>query len=483
MSEEIPKLKRALGRFDLTLLMIVAVVNLNAIPVVAGAGPSALSFWVLAFLFFFIPQAVAVLELSARYPHEGGIYLWSKSVFGDPHGFLSGWCYWTNNIFYVPTLLFYIVGFSAYIGGEKTLWLGQEPVFLVAVSVTLLWIITLLNILGLGVGKWVQNMGAMGTALTTAVIVAVAVIAVKTGGLADGFTTSAVIPHVTDWRALSLFSIVCFNFVGLELGPVMADEIQDPARNIPRAVMTAGVLIVVLYLLCTFSLQAAIPAGEIGAIEGILQAVSRVAEDINLPMLLTPVAVLLSLNVAGNTSAWVGGAARIPFVIGLDKYLPSALGRTHALYNTPHVALVVQATASTIVILIGAVGSTVTEVYLILLQTAVIIQLVPFLYMFAALIRVRRDPMRFAASEGFFKKNWPCYAAGVIGFLITAIGIVLAFIPTKDVENVLSYEVKIIVGSAMFIIPAALFYRLSAARAAVSVVTDSGVAGDDARKV
>jgi amino acid transporter len=465
MSQQTPKLKRSLGRLDLTLMMIVAVVNLNALPVVAGAGPSALSFWALAFLLFFIPEAIAVLELSKRYPHEGGVYLWTKSAFGDLHGFFSGWCYWTNNIFYVPTLLFYLVGFSAYIGGEKTLWLGQNRIYLVAVSITLLWAITALNILGLGVGKWIQNTGAAGTFLTTAVIVGVAVIAINSRGLAAGFTPEAIIPGLGDWRALSLFSIVCFNYVGLELGPVMADEIKDPGRNIPRAVITAGVFIVLLYLLCTFSLQAAIPSSEIGAIEGILQAVSRVTEEINLPMLLTPIALLLSLNVAGNTSAWVGGAARVPFVIGLDRYLPDAMGKTHAKYNTPHIALIVQAAASTVAILIGSLGgSKVAEIYLVLLQTAVIIQLIPFLYMFASLILVRSDPEKFEAGEGFFRRSWPCYAAGAIGFFITAIGIVLAFIPPESVENVWSYEIKIVLGSALFIAPAALFYQLGAAK-------------------
>jgi len=107
----------------LSVFLIAAIVNLNSVPVVAGMGPGALVFWCLGRLFFFVPQGVAVAELSSRYPQEGGIYNWSKTAFGDFHGFMPGWCYWTNNIFYIPTLLFYIVGFAAFIGGDlPRLW-------------------------------------------------------------------------------------------------------------------------------------------------------------------------------------------------------------------------------------------------------------------------------------------------------------------------------------------------------------------------
>ena len=115
-------LKRALGQWDLVLLFIVAVANLNVVPVVAANGPVTIWLWLLALLLFFWPQGLAVVELSHRYPQEGGIYLWTKKFFGDFHGFLSGWCYWTNNVFYIPTLLLIVVGISVYVGGPSCCW-------------------------------------------------------------------------------------------------------------------------------------------------------------------------------------------------------------------------------------------------------------------------------------------------------------------------------------------------------------------------
>ena len=102
-----PHLKRVLGRFDLVLLFVVAVFNLNVVPSIAANGGVTVWLWVISLLLFFWPQGIAVIELAHRYPGEGGVYLWAKEVFGDAHGFLSGWCYWTNNMLYVPTVMLY----------------------------------------------------------------------------------------------------------------------------------------------------------------------------------------------------------------------------------------------------------------------------------------------------------------------------------------------------------------------------------------
>ena len=110
---------RTLGRWDLVLLKIVAIVNINNVPPVAVYGWTSLGLWVLAFATFFVPEAIAVLALARRYPGEGGIYLWTRREFGELHGFLSGWCYWTNNLFYVPVLLIYMAGILAFAAGDR----------------------------------------------------------------------------------------------------------------------------------------------------------------------------------------------------------------------------------------------------------------------------------------------------------------------------------------------------------------------------
>src|SRR5882724_12312063 len=166
-----PQLKRALGRFDLVLLFVVAVFNLNVVPSIAANGGVTIWLWIGALLLFFWPQGIAVIELAQRYPGEGGVYLWAKEVFGDFHGFLSGWCYWTNNMMYVPTVLLYFVGVSVFAFGPGHQALGDNKIFALTASILLLAVLVVLNIIGLGVGKWINNVGAIGTFVAAAVLI------------------------------------------------------------------------------------------------------------------------------------------------------------------------------------------------------------------------------------------------------------------------------------------------------------------------
>lgn len=458
MNRTSPQLKRILGLSDLSFFLIAALVNLNSVPVVASAGPVALVLWVAGFFLFFIPQAIAVLEFSKRAPQEGGIYVWNKKAWGDFHGFVSGWAYWVNNIFYVPTLLFYIIGFILYIGGSKTASLATNPFFMMSISLALLWFITYLNIRGFGVGKWIQNLGASGTFITAITILVIGVITAFTREASNDISISAIIPSLGNWQFLALLSIVCLNYVGLELGSVISDEIKKPEKNIPRAVMIAGVSTVLLFLVVTSSLLIAIPYKEIGIIEGILQGIEHAASAIGFGWIVFPMAILLIMNAAGNTSAWLSGAARIPYVIGIDKYLPSSLGTVHPKHNTPHVALIVQGVASSLVIVIAAIGSSVGDMYLFLLQTTVVLQLIPYVYMFAALIKVRAT---YNNENAYFKNKIVTLAAGFIGGGMTIFGIAFAFVPTENVSSIFVYEIKLVLSCVGFIIPAIIFFYLN----------------------
>jgi amino acid transporter len=246
--------------------------------------------------------------------------------------------------------------------------------------------------------------------------------------------------------------------VGLELGSVIADEIKNPVKNIPRAVMIAGTSTILLFLVVTSSLLIAIPYKEIGIIEGILQGIEHAASAIGFGWIVFPMAILMIMNAAGNTSAWLSGAARIPFVIGIDKYLPAALGSIHAKHNTPHVALIVQGIASSFVIVIAAIGSSVGDMYLFLLQTTVVLQLIPYVYMFASLIKVRTT---YGNENEYFKNKIITLAAGFIGGGMSMLGIAFAFVPAKSVSSIFVYEIKLIISCVGFIIPALVFYYLN----------------------
>jgi len=448
-----PHLKRVLGRFDLVLLFVVAVFNLNVVPSIAANGGVTVWLWLISLLLFFWPQGIAVIELAQRYPGEGGVYLWAKEVFGEFHGFLSGWCYWTNNMLYVPTVMLYFVGVSVFVLGPSHQALGDSKIFALIASTALLVVLTILNIVGLGVGKWLNNVGAIGTGVAAAVLIGLGLVV----WLRFGTTVSAADFRVpADSRfLLNSFGVICFGLVGLELASVMGDEIRDPARTLPGAVAWGGIIAGALYIGTTLTLLVAVSKNDISVLQGIVQAVGHMAATVGIGWIIPPFALMLSLSIAGIGSAWMGGSARIPFVAGLDSYMPSWLGKIHPRYATPYAALIVQGLVSLVLVIINfAATGGVQEAFQTMLSLAVVLQLVPFLYVFAALVKFALDSSRPTArySRGVLA------VAGTSGFLTTMLGIGLAFSPAKQITSVWHYEITMIGLTAFFIGLAAFFF-------------------------
>jgi amino acid transporter len=451
-----PNLKRVLGRFDLVLLFVVAVFNLNVVPSIAANGGVTVWLWIVALLLFFWPQGIAVIELAHRYPGEGGVYLWAKEVFGDFHGFLSGWCYWTNNMLYVPTVMLYFVGVSVYVLGPSHQALADNKIFALATSTILLAVLTWLNIIGLGVGKWINNLGAIGTGIAAAVLIGLGIILWSRFGSTLS-TADFRIPDDPRF-VLNSFGVICFGLVGLELASVMGDEIRDQAKTLPGAVAWGGILSGTLYVGVTLTLLIAV-GKRVSVLQGIVQAVSQMASQVGVGWIVVPFALMLSLSIAGIGSAWMGGSARIPFVAGLDAYMPSWLGRLHPRYATPYAALIVQGLVSLLLVVINfAAAGGVQAAFQTMLSIAVVLQLVPFIYMFAALLKFSfaqkpaSVPIRSRYNRGVLA------LAGASGLVTTIVAIVVAFFPASQIKSVLKYELSMFGLTLFFVALAAFFF-------------------------
>ena len=455
-----PHLKRVLGRWDLVLLFVVAVFNLNVVPSIAANGGVTVWLWVVSLLLFFWPQGIAVIELSQHFPGEGGVYLWAKEIFGDFHGFLSGWCYWTNNMMYVPTVMLYFVGVSVYVLGPGHAGLADSKVFALGASLALFGVLVVLNIIGLGVGKWINNIGAVGTFVAAATLIGLGAVVF----LHFGTTVSA-----ADFRipanprfVMNAFGVICFGLVGLELASVMGDEIHEPRRTMPGAVAWGGIISGALYIGATLTLLIAVDKRDINVLQGIVQAVSHLAERVGVSWIIPAFALMLSISIAGIGSAWLAGSARIPFVAGLDSYLPSWLGKVHPRYHTPYAALIVHAAVSAVLVVLTFSSSGVQESFQKLLSLAVVLQLIPFLYVFGALLKI-------AANRGArtYYSRTTLVAAGMSGLLTTTLGIVMVFFPAQQITSLWSYEIWMFGGTLFFIGLAAFFFYVYGRRKAL----------------
>jgi amino acid transporter len=460
-------LKRVLTLRDLVLFNLVAIVGLRWLATSAKAGPAALVLWLLAALLFFVPQGLSVVELSRRYPDEGGIYSWTKRALGDRHAFVCGWAYWTSNVMYYPQLLMSMAVIATYAFGMGGGALGDNWTYVLTVTLAALWGAVLLNIVGLSTGRWLQNIGGIGTYIPGAIIVLFGVWALLVGApSANSMTGRDFIPDLTDFGSLNLWASVAFAFGGLELSASMGEEIKSPEKNLPRAVFISAPLIAAVYVLGTGSLIWLVPTGDLNILSGLLQGIERGAQTLapGLAWLVPVAAVAYTVGNIGGVGAWLSGPARIAFVIGLDRYFPPAFGKVHPKWGTPHVAILVQAGLATAALLLSVVGkgTTVETVYLILLDTTLLLYFIPFVYLFASMWALRDK-----SATGWATAKVAMLT--VSGSAITVFAMIVAMIPPTGTAHPVLFFVKVAGGAGAFIgFGGLLYWRANRANRAVS---------------
>jgi len=457
-----PHLVRALKLRDLILFNLVAVLGLRHLGTTAKFGPGSLLMWLIAAVFFFIPQGLAVIELSSRFPKEGGIYFWTKRALGEGHGFLCGWCYWINNVLYYPNLLISAAVIATFVFGKDAGGLSDNWAYVLPVTLGVLWIATVINIVGIGAGKWLQNAGGIGTYVPGLILILLGVYGAMTAPSANEFSLATLTPDLSNLPALNLLASIAFAFAGLELASTMGDEAENPRRNLPRSIFISAPLIAVIYIIGTAAVLWILPNKDVNIVSGFLQAIKAGADNIS-PVLwwVAPLcAALYTIGNFGSVGAWLIGPARVAFVIGLDRYFPKAFGAVHPRWHTPYVAILVQATLGTIFLLLSVLGkgTNVENAYLILLDTQILIYFIPYLYLFIVFLIHRRrseNAREVVLAPGGLIGGW---LTGLSGMIVTLFAMIIATIPPPDMGNSLLFRLKVVGGAFGFILIGGLIY-------------------------
>ncbi len=455
-------LRKAMGFGDLVLFYLVTALSLRWIATAAAAGPSSIVIWLIGCVTYFVPLTFCVLELSSRYPEEGGMYLWSKKAFGEFAGFMTGWMYWTANLPYYPGLLYFAAGNALFIGGNRWQHLSNSSSYFIITALLGLALGFGLNLIGLDIGKWLHNVGAIGTWVPAAMLIVMGSVAWLRFGSATVIERATLLPDL-DLKNVFFWSTVAFAFGGVEGASTMGSEIQNARRNIPRALLLAGVIITFIYVAATASVLVALPAKDVTGLQGFMQAISEVGGRVGLNGVAPWIALLVTISTVGGVSAWFAASSRLPFVAGVDKFLPAAFGRVHPKWKTPHVAMAVQAALAAVFIFLGQAGTSVRGAYDFLIGMGVISYFLPFIYMFSAVIRLQREPtgpevMRIPGGRPV------AILLAILGLLTTLISSVLACIPPAEEPNKVLAVIKLLGSSGLMVGIGAVIYWLGKTR-------------------
>jgi amino acid transporter len=465
-----PAYIKSLGLWDIIAINIVAVVGVRWIARGARIGAPSITLWILAWVLFFVPLALAVRELASRYPDQGGVYAWTRRAFGPTHGFVCGWCLWVNNLFYFPSLLLFAAANALLPLGEQYAGLADSRAYSTAFVLIALWIGIGLNVVGLAAGRWLQNLGTLGVWAPSALLIGSGVVAFTMFGSATSFAAPELVPRDDFFTSLSLWSAMCFAFSGFEISSYMGQEVKNPTRNIPLGVMIAGAIVTLIYIGGSASVLVAVPSSALSERSGIADAVDLVSGRIGLPGFGAMTGLLVAIGALAATNSWIGGSARVPFAAGIDNVLPRMFARMHPRFRTPHVALVIQGLVSSLIFLVSVFlsvsgrSSTVQEAYDIMVNLAILVYFVPYLYIFLSLGRLRREASPFDEQSLTKAMRVPGGSLGLVlvtafGFLATSIALGLLFVPPPGTTEVLNYEINLILQALVVVGIGWVLYR------------------------
>ena len=442
------QLRRAMGFWDLLLFNVATVLGPRWIAVAANNGSPSISLWVLAAVLFFLPTTLILTELSTRFPEEGGLYVWTKKAFGEFHGFVAGWTYWVYTFFYFPGLLMASVAMSVYAGGAAGAHLADNRTFLLVGSFLLLFAAVALNIVGVGIGKWLQNAGGVGTYLPLLMLIGMAAYLWRTHGAVTHFTWSNVMPQ-WNWGTLNFWPKIAFAYSGLELASSMSEEVRNPQTTFPRAIFGSAISIVVIYVAATMALLAILPANVVDPKAGVFQALTTGSATLRIAFFGIIAAVFVTFGNAGGVGSTVAGVARIPFVVGIDHYMPAVFGKIHPKWRTPWVAMLVQAVISLAILLVTQLNETADNAYYILVDATNILYFIPFLYIYFSVIRLAYVEKREAGKGVVLIPGgkFGVWLAGSVAAAVTLVAIVLSFVPQADEAHKWLFETKLVVGT------------------------------------
>jgi len=439
MSQE---LKREYSLRDLVLFHITAIITLRWISFAAARGTTSLGLWVLSFFVFLLPIAFVVIDFSRKMPVEGGIYQWTKNTLGPFHGYICAWCYVVNNLFYFPALLVSVAGYAAFTYFVKDPAIQNDTTYVKLFSLGALWAVLFLNLIGVRIGKWVQNIGGLSIWIPGTLVIILGIIHYFQSGSATHFSSANYFPSFSSFDTWTAWASICFAFTGIELASTMSEEVKDPVRNIPRSIYLAGICVTGIYILGTISILVTIGSANTNLVTGIIQSISAVLSSMGLKNISPLVALLLTIGGLGTLGAWLAGAARLPYTVGVDRYLPAVFGRLHPRWGTPYVSLLTLGIISSGIIWMSFAGSSVKTAYSILNSATLILYFIPFLYLFSSHI----------AMNWRTEKRLIGFVLAFAGTVSTVIAIILSLIPPADSTEPQLYILEVGGGSAVMVL-------------------------------
>lgn len=380
--------RKVLKGFDLTLFTVCAILVIETLAPSAAIGPSSISWWIITLVLFFLPYGLITAELATTYPEQGGLYVWVKRAFGGKWAARTTWLYWINVALWMPSVYIFFAGMFASLFAPEMSLTTQ-----IILALIMTWLTIAVGIIKTEIGKWVPNIGAFIKAGLMVFIGVAAFIYASKHGVANDLSFRNILPK---WDAgLFFLPVIVYNFLGFELMSGAGEEMKNPSKDVPRAILIAGILIAVFYLLGTVGMLMALPLEQLGLVSGIIDTLTILIGDSVAGGILVYVLGIGALyTFFANMVTWTMGANRTAAEAARAGELPAIFGKLHSKNKTPSGAFYITGIVSSVVLIAyGFMANTSEELFWTLFAFSSMVFLLPYLVMFPAFLRLRKlDP-------------------------------------------------------------------------------------------
>ncbi|HUP05123.1 MAG TPA: APC family permease [Bryobacteraceae bacterium] len=428
--------RKELGLRNLVMCQILNIVGVYWVGLAATLGPPHVAFWLLGITLFYLPSAAVVIYLNRTHTLEGGLYEWARLGFNQFIGFLVGWNMWLNIVSILSYAGIQASTMLAYALGPKDAWIAQNKWALAASTSIILGGLIVVAIVGLRLGKWIQDLGG-----AFMMLVFLALIALPFRNHLIGRPT--LYPALT--LALPALTLLNLNILGkMSFGAmsgfdsmaIFAGECRDAASSISRSVIIAAPLIAAMFVLGTSSVVALVPKGGIDLVSPIPQALALGTRPGDPGASLIPLAILaLLFAMLASMALTFACATRLPLVAGWDRLLPEWFGRLHPRRKTPTNSILFVGAVAFAMAMAGVSGAGQQEAFQLLQNTSGIFYAIAYLAMFALPLAGKQ---RQIAQPPLWLR-----AASVSGFVMTAMYLALSIFPIIDVPHPLLFTAKV----------------------------------------
>lgn len=450
--------KKKIPLFALVLLVVAAIDSIRNLPASALFGSSLIFFFVFSAIVFLIPISLVAAELSATFPEKGGVYHWVSVAFGQRWAMVAIWMQWINTMIWYPTILSFIAGTAAYLIDPD---LAQHKWFLVTVILVVFWGITLINLRGIHFAAYVNGICAViGTIFPMIFLIALGVLWIVNGNpLQIQLNSQTLIPsleHSTNWIALIA---IMASFLGMELSGVHVNDIRDPQRNFPKAVMISSLFILLSMIFGSLAIAMVLPEKEINLVSGVMQVFNNFFHVFGMPYMTPVLAVLIVIGSIGGITNWLIAPAKGLMHAAEFGYLPRFFMRKNKA-DVPANILISQGVIVSLICLLFLFEPSVNGFYWFLTALSTELYMIMYILIFFSALFLHHKyvnrPKVFKI-PGRHVGIWLACLLGLFGCLCT---IIVSFFPPDNVDigSPSRYITMICMGNILAISPIFLFF-------------------------